>query len=93
MIVETRTRRLRRAVSSDRWHVIHSEWTDRSDKPARYARSIVSEHEDRPGAVTAARLLSLTLKPRMSCRVRSQRDQVFVRPPGFKSRRFTRERR
>ena len=93
MIVDTKTKKLRRAISSDHWHVVHAQWGTPEGKSARFARTIVSEHDGRAAAVKAARTLSLNLQPRMSGRRLPERDQIFVRAPGFKSVKFTHRRR
>ena len=72
------------AVTSDRWHVIHAQWSGAPGEPF-FLRSIVSEHEDRASAVLGARELVGRLAAEMEVRPLSERDQLFVRKPGFRS--------
>jgi len=85
MIRDILNRKKNPAVTSDRWHVIHARWTGKSAEEPRFARSIVSEHEDRDAAVAAARKLVSRLRPQLAARSREDRDQVLVRRPHFKS--------
>jgi hypothetical protein len=85
MIRETLSRRRSPALTSDRWHVVHARWSgDRSGEP-RFLRTIVSEHEDRVAARSAARAVVDSIAGEMADRPQELRDQILVRRPGFKS--------
>jgi hypothetical protein len=89
MIRELLNRKNTPAVTSDHWHVVvarlSGEPSGKPSKSPRFERSIVSEHDDRASAVTAAREIVSTFVVEMAGRERSARDQVFVRKPKFKS--------
>jgi len=101
MIRETLNKKNTPALTSDQWHVVIARLSEagvEQEKGApRFVRSIVSEHEDRASAVTAARAMISALDAEMAGRTRSARDQVFVRRPRFKSlksaRRVTKRRK
>ena len=85
MIQETSTKEHRPALTSDRWHVVHARWTgERAGRP-RYIRTIVGEYDDRASATRRAREMVSRLAPEMTRRPLAQRDQLFVRKPGFRS--------
>jgi hypothetical protein len=73
------------AVTSDHWHVVHAEWCGECTPDPVFARSITSEHDDRNQAAGAAKKLKSGLRAVTAARPAEQRDQVFVRPPGFLS--------
>lgn len=83
MISDTTTARSRPAITSDQWHVVRARWHEGSATP--YAREVVSEHPDRVSAADAARTCVAAIALEMTDRPRSERDQVFVRRPRFKS--------
>ncbi len=85
MIRETISRRNHAAVTSDHWHVVRARLSAEPSDDSRYVRSIVSEHDNRVAAVTAARQIFRSLAPEMADRPRDVRDQIFVRKPDFKS--------
>lgn len=85
MIRETTSRRNHAALTSDHWHVVRACLSGEPSEQPRYLRSIVSEHDDRVAAVTAARQIFRSLAPEMADRPRGVRDQIFVRKPDFKS--------
>lgn len=85
MIKDTTNRKSSPAVTSDRWHVIHSRWSGEPRGEPRFVRSIVSEHADSATATTSARELVASLALGMVARQRDRRDQVLVRRPGYKS--------
>lgn len=85
MIRETNSSKNRPAVTSDRWHVVRAAFSGESTGAQRFFRSIVSEHEDRAAAVTAARQIVSTLAPEMAARGPEELDQIFVRKPEFKT--------
>lgn len=85
MIRETRTPKATPAVTSDQWHVVHARYVAESEGPRPFARAIVSEHASRADAIRSARELLTTLRQDASARAQEQRDQVFVRRPGFVS--------
>ncbi len=85
MIRDTLSRHKNPAITSDRWHVVHARWSGNASSEPLFQRSIVSEHDDRSSAVSAARQIRSSLTSEMASRTASTRDQVFVRPPSFKS--------
>jgi hypothetical protein len=84
MISTVETRKGTEAITSDRWHVVHSRFVG---EPATlpFRRSISSEHDDRASGVRAARILVTRLRREAGALPIETRDQVFVRRPGFKS--------
>lgn len=91
MIEQTETRTKLAAITSDRWHVVHSQWST-TPNVQPFQRCIVSEHDDRSHAVEAARALALSLRGNADARPAEEHDQVFVRRPNFKSLAFARRR-
>jgi hypothetical protein len=84
MISETKTKKAAvPALTSDRWHVVHASFVSEHEGARPFLRAIVSEHEDRPTAIASARALLKTLRSAGGEREPLQRDQVFVRRPGF----------
>lgn len=92
MIHEVVTSKGAAAITSDRWHVVHSRCVVSAETTA-FTRSINSEHADRGECKTAARQLRDKLATQESAVPADQRDEVFIRPPGFKSLKGTRTRR
>ena len=88
MITDALTRRGNPATTSDRWHVVHATWCG-STGTAPFARKVVSEHSDRTAAVTAAKKLAAKIDPIRAERPAAQRDQILVRPPRFRSLKFS----
>ena len=84
MIKETLNTDKELAVTSDRWHVIHAQWSGAPGTP-RFVRTIVSEHNDSESAVLAGRELKSSLADGMASRSREARDQVIVRRPSSES--------
>jgi hypothetical protein len=85
MIQETLSSKRRPALTSNRWHVVHARWSgERSEEPS-FVRTIVSEHDDRASAARDAREIVSRLSAEMSTRPLSERDQLFIRKPGFRS--------
>jgi hypothetical protein len=73
------------AITSDQWHVIRATWSGDSASSPTFQRAIVSEHASRDSAVDAARALVDDFGKDMDTRSRNTRDQVFVRPPDYKT--------
>jgi N-dimethylarginine dimethylaminohydrolase len=85
MIQDVLTNRQSPASTSDKWHVVHARWMcDSSDEP-RFERTIVSEHENYNAAVESACALVSSLQGELATRPSRERDQVFVRKPGYPS--------
>jgi hypothetical protein len=80
------------AITSDRWHVVHSRFTPGSGK-LRFVRGISSEHPDRADCLRAARALAQQLATQSGSVPATERDEVFVRRPNFKSLKRARHRR
>jgi hypothetical protein len=89
VITDALTRRGNPAMTSDKWHVVHSKWCGRGSNHPPFARAVVSEHRDRGAAVDAAKQLAAKLDPKLQSRPIPERDQIFVRPPRFRSLKFT----
>ncbi len=86
MIKDTLSRKKSPALTSDQWHVVHARWSGTSVDPDLFERRIVSEHgDDRDAAANAARAVVAAITAEMLKRPRDQRDQVFIRPPAYKS--------
>jgi hypothetical protein len=85
MIKKAFTKNRDAAVTSDQWHVVHAEWCGECTADPIFARSIASEHDDKGQAVLAAKKLKSSLRGVAAGRPPEQRDQIFVRPPGFMS--------
>lgn len=85
MIDEITNEHGRSSVRSDRWHVIHARWERNLTEQAVFARSVVSEHDDRAAAELAARILVQRMVSELAERPLSLRDQIRVRPPGYRS--------
>lgn len=86
MITDTQSRQAKApAISSDRWHVVHARFAPELDSKHPFTRTIVSEHDDRVLAIAAARELLTELRRDHARRKVEQKDQVFVRKPGFVS--------
>ena len=92
MIQDTFSSKRKPAITSDRWHIVHSHFTRDPGGRSRFERSITGEHDGRGPAVVAARALMATLVPDLAARPHEERDQVFVRRPDFKSLKVTRKR-
>lgn len=84
MIKETQTSKGTPAITSDHWHVVHSHFTGEG-KSGSFAREIVSEHDDRKSCGLAATALSTKLASEASARPLARRDEVFARPPNYRS--------
>ena len=72
------------AITSDQWHVVHSRFVD-SARTRPFSRGVSSEHADRVACVKAAKSLKAKLAKDFADAPEDERDEVFVRPPGFKS--------
>jgi hypothetical protein len=84
MITTVDTRKGAEAITSDHWHVVHARFVGAAaDLP--FARSVTSEHDDRPSCIRAARTLVAQIRRDAGVVPEAERDQVFVRRPGFKS--------
>jgi hypothetical protein len=89
MITDALTRRGNPATTSDQWHVVHAKWCGKRANHPPFARTVVSEHVDRDAAVVAAKRLAARLDPVRGKRPVAERDQILVRPPLFRSLKFT----
>ena len=87
MIHDATSRHGRPAMTSDRWNVVLARWDGGLDGRARFERTIVSEHADQPSATFAARQWLAHFREQRKTRSRERWDQVFVRRPGFRTRR------
>lgn len=84
MITAVKTRKGSDAITSDQWHVVHARFLG-ADGRCRFGRSVTSEHVDRGACVKAARALLARIRAEAGEVPPDQRDEVFVRRPGFKS--------
>ena len=92
MITDVVTTRGSAAITSDQWHVVHSRFTD-ARRRLPFSRLVSSEHADRAACVVAARGLIARLRAEAGKNVpAAQRDEVFVRRPGYKSLKTARRR-
>jgi hypothetical protein len=85
LITSVLNEKQRPAITSDQWHVVLARWSGERTGEPRFERTIVSEHADMASAMAAARVINGQLKLDMASRIRERRDQLFVRPPEFKS--------
>jgi len=85
MIQETLNSKQRPALTSNRWHVVHARWSGEPGNGSTFIRSIVSEHDDQESALQGAREIVARLAQQMAARPLAERDQLFVRKPGFRS--------
>jgi hypothetical protein len=89
VITDALTRRGNPATTSDRWHVVHAKWCGKQANHPPYSRTVVSEHTSREKAVVAAKRLAAKLDPVRIKLPPAERDQILVRPPLFRSLKFT----
>jgi hypothetical protein len=92
MIRDAKTTKNLEAITSDRWHVVHAQWSAEGGTDRPYKRRIVSEHEDRGDAVRAADAFLREWIRNATDRPLAERDQILVRPPNYKSLKFARRR-
>jgi hypothetical protein len=71
------------AFTSDCWHVVHARWSGEEGAVAPYERLVHSEHETQAAALRAAHLYATELRPQMKLRSKVNRDQLFLRSPGY----------
>lgn len=91
MIRETRTTGDSEAITSDQWHVVLSHFTE-GGRPRPFARDVHSEHPDRATCLAAARALLKQVRAGAADTPLAERDEVFVRKPGFKSLKWAKSR-
>jgi hypothetical protein len=91
MIKDTVTKKGSAAITSDHWHVVHSKFRRKGKGAKPFARTIISEHEDRVACRKAARALLASLDRDPATPV-AEHDEVFVRRPNFKSLKSARHR-
>lgn len=73
-----------KAITSDRWHVVHSRFIRLNGK-WRFARGVHSEHGDVAECKTAAKALLERIRTEGSKLPPEERDEVFVRRPNYKT--------
>ena len=92
MIKQVRTSKGAEAITSDQWHVVLSHFAGpQHERP--FHRSIHSEHPDRARCLEAARSLRTELTAEAGTVAAGERDEVFVRRPGYKSLRTAKNRK
>lgn len=91
MIEDVLTSKGSPAITSDQWHVVRSHFTD-AEEAKPYVREVVSEHANRLESRKAARTLQALLDVEVK-KTLHPRDQVFVRPPNYKSLKRSRQRK
>jgi hypothetical protein len=91
MIQEVVTSKGAQAITSDQWHVVHSRFVE-AGRQRPFVRGVESEHADRAACVRAARALRRKLATEAGAAPVEERDEVFVRKPGFKSLKKARRR-
>lgn len=84
MITEVQTSKGTPAITSDQWHTVHSRWLDGTGK-ASFVRSVHSEHADSGACRKAAKELREKLARETADLPEAERDEVFVRRPGYKT--------
>lgn len=89
MISDVQTSKGIPALTSDKWHVVHSRFTFPGARRP-FLRSIHSEWDDRATCRVAAKKLRLQLAQGSAAVPESERDEVFVRRPNFKTLRLAR---
>jgi hypothetical protein len=92
MITEVQTSKGTPAITSDQWHTVHSRWLDGAGKRA-FVRSVHSEHEDSSACRKAAKELRQKLAREGAEVPEAERDEVFVRKPGYKTLKRAKARR
>ncbi len=91
MITAAKTRKGTEAITSDQWHVVHARYLG-PDERRPFRRYVHSEHADRGACVLAARALIAKIRAEAGPVPPGQRDEVFVRRPGYKSLETSRRR-
>jgi hypothetical protein len=92
MITAIRNSRGKAAITSDRWHIVHSRFTDGTlDHP--YVRVILSEHDDPVDCRRELELVRNRIRAERGVVPVARRDAVYVRPPNYKSLTKSRHRR
>ena len=84
MITEVQTAKGSAAITSDRWHLVHSRWLGTGGRRP-FVRSIYSEHDDQAACRDAAKELRRKLASESAGVPPTERDEVLVRRPHFKS--------
>jgi hypothetical protein len=84
LITEVQISKGSAALTSDQWHVVHSRFTFPGARRP-FLRSIHSEWHDRASCRTAAKALRTQLRRGDEGVPESERDEVFVRKPNFKT--------
>ena len=84
MITEVQTSKGTPAITSDQWHTVHSRWLGGAAKKP-FVRSVHSEHEDSVACRKAAKELRQKLAREAAGMPEAERDEVFVRKPGYKT--------
>ncbi len=91
MIQTVQTKKGTKAITSDRWHVVHSHFKGKGGK-LLFVRTVHSEHDDRVGCLAEARVLWGRLCGDKEA-AEAERDEVFVCRPNYKSLERSRHRR
>jgi hypothetical protein len=91
MITDTKMKSGTDAITSDQWHVVHSRFIGKGRR-LPFSRLIHSEHTDRATCVVAARALRAKLRAEADSIPPAERDEVFVRQPGYKSLKIAKRR-
>jgi hypothetical protein len=84
MIREVLTSKGVQAITSDKWHVVHSRFTAGNGRKA-FVRAVFSEHTDRVECLKAAKALRVKLTSDNPDVPEAEQDEVFVRRPHYKS--------
>ena len=92
MITDVKTSKGVAAITSDRWHVVHSRLIEGGGKRP-YSRIVHSEHEDAPACRKAAKELRIKLASESVGVPAEECDEVFVCRPNFKSLKYAKVRR
>ena len=88
VITNALTKNQKPAITSEKWHVVHSQWSAKRAGYPPFARRITSEHATEAAAVVAAKKLAAKLRPAMNDLPIENQDQVLVRPPRFRTLKY-----
>jgi hypothetical protein len=80
------------AITSDQWHLVHSRLLHPGERRP-FVRSVHSEHADRVACRKAAKALRVQLAKDWAAVPEDERDEIFVRKPGYKTLKAAKTRR
>lgn len=92
MISPVQTAKGAEAITSDQWHLVHSRLLHPGERRP-FVRSVHSEHADRVACRKAAKALRVQLAKDWAAVPEDERDEIFVRKPGYKTLKAAKTRR